>query len=972
MSRSHWFIAVLILGLFGWVFAEALSASGMFAFRDGGHYYYPLLQTVRGEWLAGHVPLWSPYENLGTPLAANPTASVFYPGAAILLLPIGFPWAYKLYVMAHLLLAAWAAYRLARHWGASVEAAGLASLSYAFSGNVLIQYANVVFLVGAAWLPLALLAADRMLVERRPGSALAFAVTLALMILGGDPQMAYHAVLLAVVYGLWIWWSEPTSSLSQREREPEISPLPRRSRWRELAQSRPALLVLAGMVAFLLAAAQIFPSLEFSRRSGRVQSSVPRTVYEAAGYLWSGKTPSDPAVRWSDGLTCRRIEPGSHLEDVYQFSVGPWRLTEYLWPNFGGRQFPVHRRWMDAIPAEGRVWTPSLYMGLLPLVLAVVAMRFRPRYGRASWLSWLVVASVLGSFGWYGLGWLVRELRFAAGANLAAGSPLGEPVGGLYWLMTLLLPGYVSFRYPAKLLVLAALGLSLLAAVGWDRGFGTPSKRLRLSLLAFSGVSLIALGLLWSLRSWWQAWLQAAPPNSIFGPLDVAGAATDVTLGFIQTAVVALAAWWLLGRVSSNRRWPQYAALILVAVDLAIANGWMVACAPANLWQSTSKLAATIRQHAAWHGDGQPYRVYRDPGLLSPSWRRQASGRRLAEMVAWDRDTLAPKHNLSDRMTLTEVYGTMMPYDYEYFLRLLKGFSQDRQSNLAGAAAWDVIGARYAILPQGADLAGATQALKRSQKPALPRPEHKAEKDARKKRAPPFLRPEGMDEISLWTSDSLPPRAWIVHRVDVLPPLVDQDIEEIQRRTERVFFEEHRWRNLRESAVVETESAGDGAIGEIQPTPPAPLPQAGEGSRKMSSTGQAGEENRGRLALPPALSRREREKTNDEICRIVRQEPTAIEMSVRLQQPGLVVLCDQFYPGWRVDVDTAGRGRRSLPILRANRVMRGVWLPAGEHWLVYRYQPGSLLTGAVLSAAAWLGLAALAVGRRRRAAAGRL
>ena len=97
----------------------------MFAYRDAGHFYYPLFQYVQEEWAAGRVPLWNPYENLGQPLAADATSSVFYPGKLIFALPIGFAWAYKLYILAHVLLAAWAAYRLARHFGASVAAAGI-------------------------------------------------------------------------------------------------------------------------------------------------------------------------------------------------------------------------------------------------------------------------------------------------------------------------------------------------------------------------------------------------------------------------------------------------------------------------------------------------------------------------------------------------------------------------------------------------------------------------------------------------------------------------------------------------------------------------------------------------------------------------------------------------------------------------------------------------------------------------------
>ncbi len=171
----------LAAGLFCWVFAEALFSSGVFVFRDAGHYYYPLLRFVRDQWLSGRVPLWNPYENLGTPLAANATACVFYPGTALLLLPIDYAWAYKLVILGHVALAAWSAYGLARETKSSREAATLAAISYAFSGSVLFQYANFVFLVAAAWLPLALLAAQRMLVRRQARWALAFGVVLALI-----------------------------------------------------------------------------------------------------------------------------------------------------------------------------------------------------------------------------------------------------------------------------------------------------------------------------------------------------------------------------------------------------------------------------------------------------------------------------------------------------------------------------------------------------------------------------------------------------------------------------------------------------------------------------------------------------------------------------------------------------------------------------------------------------------------------
>jgi uncharacterized membrane protein YfhO len=85
-------------------------------------------------------------------------------------------------------------------------------------------------------------------------------------------------------------------------------------------------------------------------------------------------------------------------------------------------------------------------------------------------------------------------------------------------------------------------------------------------------------------------------------------------------------------------------------------------------------------------------------------------------------------------------------------------------------------------------------------------------------------------------------------------------------------------------------------------------------------------------------------------------DPLRVEIDATLAQPGLVVLREQFYPGWRLEVATAGEPAESAPILQTNRVMRGVWLPEGEHHLVYRYRPARFFCGAALSGLGWLGL----------------
>ena len=150
-------------------------------------------------------------------------------------------------------------------------------------------------------------------------------------------------------------------------------------------------------------------------------------------------------------------------------------------------------------------------MGLLPLLLAVSALRFRRGEPRAVWLSWTAVAAVVASFGWFAPGWLVQECYEAAGCS-AADCPVGAPFGGLYWLMTLVLPGYASFRYPAKLLVVAALALSVLAARGFDGVTAGPSVRFRRGLLWLGGASLLGAIVALAIRPFWPAWFAAAGP----------------------------------------------------------------------------------------------------------------------------------------------------------------------------------------------------------------------------------------------------------------------------------------------------------------------------------------------------------------------------------------------------------------------------------------------------------------------------
>ena len=121
-------------------------------------------------------------------------------------------------------------------------------------------------------------------------------------------------------------------------------------------------------------------------------------------------------------------------------------------------------------------------MGLLVMVLAWSGWSLRSSEPRVRWLSWLLLLSAIASLGLYGIGWILRQ------AGLLD-NPDTDPAGGLYWLMTVVLPGYVKFRFPAKLWVLFTLAGSLLAAWQMQKLLDGRRRRpaRRLVLLAAAG-----------------------------------------------------------------------------------------------------------------------------------------------------------------------------------------------------------------------------------------------------------------------------------------------------------------------------------------------------------------------------------------------------------------------------------------------------------------------------------------------------
>jgi uncharacterized membrane protein YfhO len=89
--------------------------------------------------------------------------------------------------------------------------------------------------------------------------------------------------------------------------------------------------------------------------------------------------------------------------------------------------------------------------------------------------------------------------------------------------------------------------------------------------------------------------------------------------------------------------------------------------------------------------------------------------------------------------------------------------------------------------------------------------------------------------------------------------------------------------------------------------------------------------------------------------------PNRIVVQANLDAPGLLVLSELWYPGWR-----AYDNSREVKIHRADYLLRSVYLEEGRHTVEFVYDPLSFKVGRWVSAGAVLGLVVYVVWVIRR------
>ena len=393
---------------------------------DAYTYFTPYWAYRMAALRAGVAPLWNPYLFMGVPFLANPQAAVLYPlhwPLSWLASPAdALAWS----AIVHAWLAAGFTYTFGRRSLRLTRlAAILAGLLYGLGGFTLARVENINQLNALTWLPAVLWLYDETTVgagggRRRWRAGAGLAAVLALTLLAGHTQTAFVNLVGLGLYAL-------TRLLAVRAgRRPAFA--------RTLALGLLPI-ILAGLVALLLAAAQLAPTVELNGLG-----------------LRTGGLPYRLAV---------------------SFSLRPRLLAQSLLPPYGGDLGA-------AFGSEGYAEFVG-YLGVAALGLAVLGAVRRPgpgagRRGANAPLQAEPADGMGGSSPSVAPGgdrqkpeehradprWPLVTLS-AAGLLLALGAY--DP---LYYVLWRFVPGFALFRAPRGWLELYALGMAGLAGLGLD------------------------------------------------------------------------------------------------------------------------------------------------------------------------------------------------------------------------------------------------------------------------------------------------------------------------------------------------------------------------------------------------------------------------------------------------------------------------------------------------------------------------
>jgi Bacterial membrane protein YfhO len=935
--------SVALLAIVSLSVADGLLANVVPYERDTTVFYFPLMEWAAQRLRQGELPLWTPQVFGGYPIFADGEIGLAYPPVLLALLALPPDRAFVILRLVHLSIAAFGTFALARTWGLPYASAVLAGVVFAL-GNFLqaqIHHENIVRT--ASWLPVMLALVERALRsgEWRPQLRWTLLGAVALGLAG----LSLHSQMLAI--DLLILGSYATMRVA-------VGPLGSIGN----ARGWPARLGLVAsvcapvvVIGLGLAALQLVPLIELAGFSAR-GTGIPYT--ESAAYS---------------------LTPYGLVQAIFPYVFrGPENMQWGLWTH----------------------WESYLYVGLAPLVLAIIALICVRRREVVGW-------GLLG-----GLGLLLALGQY---------SPIN-----LHYVLWLL-PGLSGLRAPGRFTVIVILAGGMLAAYGlaWLQGGLGPeasdTRRLRRTLFTLTAALAClgsgVFGLHYALLTWPSQALDVIERFYLSLPRDTyALNGNDVISGLLWStdfsnprvasallvlALVMAALWfWQVATSPAVRAWRGWPVLLvgLAAADLLI-FAWSI-----HPREPLSKIAAKPPAIQAIEQlpprDGAPNRILSSqvltqiaPDRLASFGVQEASGYSSLQFV-WHRDYLGRVQYVDDGMLdLWNVRFILDPARYGALFNY-KGVSfLPSQALLHAPAGSGLAEQRFALspdssivelrlvtamlgaveLPQGTPVA--LVELRSSANEVIGTAELVAGRDAMEwssdlPSVQPFLQHQRVEVAAVTVENGAPRGERHLSFADFIfdPPLAaaSMTVRATSPTGEFALFggtligaDGSEQQLFGRTKVKYQQVYVDNDIRVVEDTAALPRAFLVPRARVAPSLGTALNEMIHRPFAPdqevilaadgtgnaPVL---ETDRGGYGTARVTAYAADAVRIHTSANDDAWLVLSDTYYPGWVATIDG-----QPASVLRGDVLFRVVPLPAGEHDVEFRFEPASVKLGLLIS-----------------------
>ncbi len=531
------------------------------------------LETIRN----GYLPLWNPLLGMGAPLIANYQSAIFYP-PNLLLFVTGPAWGHGFLVYIHVVWAGIGMILLVRRLGWGELAQTIAALAFSLSGYLVARSSFLSINATVVWLPWIILATDRLAVDFSQKTILSARIKpiLLLSVVLSLQWLAGHAQTAWYSLCLMLIWGI----------------------WRGLVcggvrgGTRTILgLSLSASLAFCLSAIQLLPTLEYLYHS-------PRAM---------------------------QVE----REFALSYSFWPWRILGLIAPDLFGN------------PGRGEYWgyanywEDAIYIGILPLILAIFAGIRSLKKSERPHLGILLLALAVISF------------LLALGKNTP-----------LFLFLFDHIPTFDLFQAPTRWSIILVFCLALLGAKGadiWGREQLVSLFWVRLGTVGAAAGGLVAL-------------LGGRLLEGIKDSLSPAVASAAL----IITCVGAIA--WRR-RIKPCSNW-EIAIGVFLAVDLLWAGWALVPSEPLELFRGNSQILTQVDpSHRIYMSAEQEERIKFEKTHRFDAFQHGLNWRDV-------RDAGLPNTAMLDGLSSVNNFDPILPERYVTWMKYLERQTSQRKEEL--------------------------------------------------------------------------------------------------------------------------------------------------------------------------------------------------------------------------------------------------------------------------------------------------